>query len=793
MTDASRRVLIMIAAVAVFLVLAAAIAIALIDVNHYKPQIEQAVKTHTGRTLRLKGDLGLSIVPALGITLPASSLSVRGSEAEFVSFASARVTIALLPLLRQAIVVESIDVVQARATLVRHRDGSIRVDDAPDQPAAATAPEAPAHPAEGTAAGGDSANWEVGRLLLSDATITLRDETGGQTMTLSAIKLTTGRLAPRTSLPLSLAGHLESTAHKLAGEIELTTKVDLDLAASAVAATDLKLSFAGTREQQPLRTSITAGRLSRQGEAISAAQISVRADGKRATDDWTMAASSTGFTFDKEVMSSAAIEASASLAGAQAGAPSVDGHLTLDGVNGSAASMRAEQLVLTARRRDGAGKLQARLAGPLSASIDDWTLAMQRFDGQITIEDPLLPEGKAQLALAGAMQIDARQERIDLRLASSATDARLKGTIQIKGFGKPEIGFEVDAERLDVDRFLPRTRPVAGKAPQVAGGIAGQAGTAATTEAATRAAPTDSVPALASDPASALADPGVDWSPWRALRLDGRLQIGQLQARGIKASAVRARVRSAPGRNTIGPASAQLYGGTASGGLTLDAQDKRMALNLTLTNVELGALARDAWNRNDLSGRGNIELALTTGGRSRTEMTRNARGTAAFALRDYALVGIDLSAVLGQVKGALTGGGTQSGKIDRSKRTVLSRLTGTITLADGVARNDDLEGAAAQLGLLGRGQFDLLSNNLDYTLRVTVTANPVQNSKLLTALVGITVPVHVSGRSDDLRYSISLTDVAADAIARRGFGVGATVIEEAEGFLGRILGRGRKK
>ena len=135
MTDASRRVLIIAAAVAVFLVLAAAIAIALIDVNHYKPQIEQAVKTHTGRTLRLKGDLALSIVPTLGITLPASSLSVRGSEAVFVSCASARVTIALLPLLRQAIVVESIDVVQARATLVRHRDGSIRVDDAPDQPA----------------------------------------------------------------------------------------------------------------------------------------------------------------------------------------------------------------------------------------------------------------------------------------------------------------------------------------------------------------------------------------------------------------------------------------------------------------------------------------------------------------------------------------------------------------------------------------------------------------------------------------------------------------------------------
>ncbi|WP_313953500.1 AsmA family protein [Accumulibacter sp.] len=698
---AQRRPLLMAAVVAALLVLALAITIALIDINRYKPEIEQAVKTHTGRTLLFKGDLGLSIFPKLAITLPASTLSARNGEAEFLSFTSARVAVALLPLLRQTLVVESIDVLQPRATVTRQGDGSLEVDDMFDEPAgpvghgeknARETPEPRQRPDEAVAA-----DWEIGRLVLTDGAITLREGGSGKTIALSAINLETGRLAPKAKLPLSLTAHVTSTAPEFAGNLELAATLDLDLAASVFAATDFKLSFAGTR----------------------------------------------GF--------------------------------------------------------------EARLAGPLSVNIESRTLDMPQIDGEISMLNPQLPEGSARVAFTGAMKVDGSREHVDLKLASRAADASLKATITLENFAQPEIGFDVEGDRLNVDRYLAPAGKAAAASPPAASAAPGHAvataetapgAGAATENAATKATgvaatapPTDGVKAAA--PAATPSNQAFDLSPLRDLRLDGKLQIGQLQLRGIQATAVRASVRGAAGRTAISPLSAQLYGGKGSGDLTLDAQGNRGSLNLTLNDVEIGGLARDALGRNDLGGRGDFRLALSTSGQSRAELTRTAQGTGRFALRDFALVGIDLSAVLGRAMGAFKGGGTQGGKIDRSQRTVLSRLSGTVRLADGVARNDDLDGATAQLGLGGSGQFDLLSKNLDYTLRVTVSANPVQSSKLLTTLAGVTVPVHFNGPTDDLRYSINLSDVLTNALAHRG--VGAAVVEEAERFLGRMFGRDKKK
>ena len=45
------------------------------DPNQYKPQIVQAVKERTQRTLRLEGDIGLSFWPSIGAKIGKASLS----------------------------------------------------------------------------------------------------------------------------------------------------------------------------------------------------------------------------------------------------------------------------------------------------------------------------------------------------------------------------------------------------------------------------------------------------------------------------------------------------------------------------------------------------------------------------------------------------------------------------------------------------------------------------------------------------------------------------------------------
>src|SRR3970282_2454105 len=69
------------------------------DPNQYKPQMVQAVKERTQRTLKLEGDIGLSFWPSIGAKIGKASLSERASDREFAAVEEVRVALKLIPLL----------------------------------------------------------------------------------------------------------------------------------------------------------------------------------------------------------------------------------------------------------------------------------------------------------------------------------------------------------------------------------------------------------------------------------------------------------------------------------------------------------------------------------------------------------------------------------------------------------------------------------------------------------------------------------------------------------------------
>jgi AsmA protein len=80
------------------------------DPNKYKGQIEAAVKDKTGRTLKLAGNLELAFWPSLGAKVGGVILSEKGSDKEFVALDSAHASVAVLPLLHGAVLVDGIRV-----------------------------------------------------------------------------------------------------------------------------------------------------------------------------------------------------------------------------------------------------------------------------------------------------------------------------------------------------------------------------------------------------------------------------------------------------------------------------------------------------------------------------------------------------------------------------------------------------------------------------------------------------------------------------------------------------------
>lgn len=111
--------------VLVLLVAAVLIAPALIDVNAYKGTIAEVVREHTGRELRIDGDIRLSLLPSPRVSVEGIRLANPEGAAvpEMVRVKSVDLVVALIPLLSGEVEVESVRLVEPVVELEVLPDG----------------------------------------------------------------------------------------------------------------------------------------------------------------------------------------------------------------------------------------------------------------------------------------------------------------------------------------------------------------------------------------------------------------------------------------------------------------------------------------------------------------------------------------------------------------------------------------------------------------------------------------------------------------------------------------------
>src|SRR6185503_4276567 len=234
-------------------------------------------------------------------------------------------------------------------------------------------------------------------------------------------------------------------------------------------------------------------------------------------------------------------------------------------------------------------------------------------------------------------------------------ETNLKGRFAL---AKSQTTFDLNIDKLNLDALTPEKKPAA---------------TASSEKPAPAAKPAEDAP--------------VDLSGLKDLNADGKLQIGALQAGGMKLANMKLEVKAAGG-HLRAPHSASLYEGTLTG--TLDAHaDNRVALKQTMEGIAIGPLLRDAAQQDKLEGKGNLSLDVNAAGKSRNAMKRSLAGSAKVDLRDGAIKGIDIGAMLQKARSML---GRQEAQAQASaERTDFSSMTATFDIKNGVAQNDDLD------------------------------------------------------------------------------------------------------
>ncbi|HAJ71903.1 MAG TPA: membrane assembly protein AsmA, partial [Methylophilaceae bacterium] len=86
--------------------------------NDYKQKIIDLVKEKKERTLHIDGDIKLSFWPKIGADLGKISLSEHKTDQTFASVNSVKVALAVLPLLRKELVIDTVYVDGASAHII---------------------------------------------------------------------------------------------------------------------------------------------------------------------------------------------------------------------------------------------------------------------------------------------------------------------------------------------------------------------------------------------------------------------------------------------------------------------------------------------------------------------------------------------------------------------------------------------------------------------------------------------------------------------------------------------------
>ena len=154
-------------------------------------------------------------------------------------------------------------------------------------------------------------------------------------------------------------------------------------------------------------------------------------------------------------------------------------------------------------------------------------------------------------------------------------------------------------------------------------------------------------------------------------------------------------------------------------------------------------------------------LDVNAAGKSVNALKRALAGTAKVDLRDGAIKGIDIAAILRKARSALGQQQAQAGA--STERTDFSEMTASFNIKNGVAHNEDLDVRAPLFRIGGRGDIDIGNSSIDYVTKASVVATAKgQGGAGLDQLSGVTVPVRLSGPFDNLKYDVNYGAVASD-------------------------------
>lgn len=790
--------------------------------NDYKATVIQLVKDKKQRTLDIKGDIKLSFWPKIGADLGEISLSEHQSDKQFVAIKSAKVALAVLPLLKKEIVVDTVYLDGAQVNVIQHADGRFNFDDLLSKDEEAS----------------QQINFDVQGVKITNTQASFSNEASGARYSVDKLNVTTGQVALKTPFDLAVDFHVVANQPVVDALAEIKANVMVDPEAKHFVVKGLDAAIKGALLDGQAVT-VTA-----QGDVdIDAAQTALNVTGLKLAMQGEFNGASREISLQAPALAVDPKQVSSEkvlLALKQKDARSdIQLDVVLAALKGNQQAVESKGLTADIKVNAGARKVAGHFASPVKANLADMMFDVPALAGTFDIQDPALPKGAMQGQFKLSANANVKQEQAKTAFDLTLADTRLNGSVNVAGFQTPHIGFKVHADTLDLNALLghapaSNTKKVAATSEKTAQSdkpadlsalktlfldgsinvgkilyspytlaglnlnikadgqklalqgldvklddtrIQGNVGISQFHKplytfdlnidkldlnrylpqqtAAAEGRPADKAPASSEEQP-------LDLSALKALNAQGNIRVGQLKYGKTEAKNINIGLKAQDGVASLNPLAVDVFQGTVRGTAKVDARATPViAIQQTLQNIAVGNLLQETINNDMLSGNGNLNLDVTAQGSTVSALKKSLSGSADLRMADGAVKGIDIAGTIRDAKGKLNLlKGQATSAADDNKKTDFSELTASFTIKNGIAHNEDLAMKAPIFRLTkgeSKGDVDIGKELINYVARPTlVNSTKGQGGKEAEQLGSIGIPIKVAGTFAVPKFNIDM-------------------------------------
>jgi AsmA protein len=395
-------------------------------------------------------------------------------------------------------------------------------------------------------------------------------------------------------------------------------------------------------------------------------------------------------------------------------------NLTLPGFTGN----QPEDFSLDAVFKAGAPETTTNLGikGRLTANPDNGTFNITGLKSDMAVASASMPE-VTKISLTGNAAIDTRSQKIIISdLQATAKGTSIKGQASITSFSKPDVTFDLSAPSVDVSALMP------GNKNEEKTGAKGENNNGANQE----LLPVDLL---------------------QKLGLNGNITIGVLKVAGLELADVNIKVTARDGLVSADPVSINLYKGSLTSQMKIDARATPPALSLAgaLKGMEISDLLKDMTGEDYVAGLTNATFSLSSHGNTVHALEDSAGGNVKV---DFGKGYINKWQLSKRMNQAIAFFQTGSIPANASDKIYFTSLNATIAGENGIFSNSDLQFIGPKTHALGNGSVNLRSQTVDYNVLVGLGDDPSGFKTAKHLPIRITGPLSAPGYSLDVQAMV---------------------------------------